>query len=328
MKKLSVLWTLTACLLFAFSGMVHAEETKKTENPLKMEELTVQVLPEYSYHPKAKNANQPPLLVGYHGALMNTTDEPLKGQIEIPLPTDEKNFKLGFVADYSRDLQEMYEIEYKLDEKLGMISWETSEEIQPQEIYKFVIEYYTDGIQVSDDKKSLEYKFTSFADIGLMNLMFVEPLKTESFELKPAAETHQKNSYNLNMFLYQVQGMKMGEEKKIKLEYERADDRTTAEIMEEMAGSSNEQAAANKKNEETVSLWLIISVVGGITVIASIILIFVLKRRGSKSIPAAKSTEEDFETKKAKIRKMLLDGKITEEEYKELLEKLGGKKNE
>lgn len=326
MKKTSFLWTLTFLLLFNVTGLVSAEEK---ENPLKMEELTVQVLPEYSFHPKAKDSNHPPLLVGYHGSLINNTEKPLKGQIEIPLPTKDKNFKLGFVADYSTDLREMYEIEYKLDEELGIISWETSEEIQPQEIYKFVIEYYTDSIIVSNDKKSLEYTFTSFVDIGMMNLIFVEPLKTESFALEPAAETHQKNGYNLNMYLYQSNGMKIGDEKTIKLEYERVDDRTTAEIMEEMAGSENKQVAATKKNEEKVSPWLIISVVGGISVIASIILILVLKNRGRKMTKQEKSVAKDsFEIKKAKIRQMVIDGKITEEEYKELSKRLGGKNDE
>lgn len=323
MKKISFLWTLIILLLFNLSGIASAEEKA---NPLKMEELTVQVLPEYSYHPKAKESNHPPLLVGYHGALINNTENPLKGQIEIPLPTKDKNFKLGFVADYSTDLREMYEIEYKLDEKLGIISWETSEEIQPQEIYKFVIEYYTDSIEVSKDNKSLEYTFTSFADIGMMNLIFVEPLKTDSFALEPAAQTHQKNGYNLNMYLYQSNGMKQGDEKTIKLKYKRVDDRTTTEIMDEMAGSQNKQVAATKKNEETVSPWLIVSVVGGITVIAAIILIFVLKSRGKKVTKPEKSVAVDsLEIKKAKIRQMVIDGKITEEEYKELLKRLGGK---
>lgn len=324
MKKISFLWTLTFLLLFNFNGIVSAEEKA---NPLKMEELTIQVLPEYSYHPKAKNTDHPPLLVGYHGALMNNTEEPLKGKIEIPLPTKDKNFKLGFVADYSTDLTEMFEIEYELDEKLGIISWETSAEIQPQEIYKFVIEYYTDSIEVSKDKKSLEYTFTSFADIGLMNLIFVEPLKTESFNLEPAAETHQKNGYNLNMFLYQGRGMKIGEEKTIKLEYERKDDRTTTNIMEEMATTAEKQTAT-KKNEDKVSPWLIVSVVGGITVIASIFLILVLKRKGKKVKTQEKPDEDTFEVKKGKIRQMLIEGKITEEEYKELLTRLGGKDDE
>lgn len=325
MKKVSVLWTFTLALLMMLPQITLAEET---QNPLKMEELTIQVLPEYSYHPKEEDKNIPPLLVGYHGSLLNTTKEPLKGKVEIPLPTKEKNFRLGFVADYSADLREMTEIEYELDEQNGIISWETSREIEPDEMYKFVIEYYTDSIQVSKENKTLEYSFTSFAEIGMMNLIFVEPLKTESFKLEPAAETHQKNSYNMNMFLFQETAMKAGVEKKIKLVYERQDDRTTSEIMEEMAGENGQQAAT-KKNEEEIPTWMIVSVVGGVTIVVSALLLILLKKRTKKAdrkqTPNGKREDEDVEIKKAKLRKMLVEGTITEEEYNILIKGLGGK---
>ncbi len=304
------------------TGSASAEETKDS---LKMEELTVQILPEYSYHPKDKEGKRPPLLVGYHGSLLNNTDKAQKGKIQIPLPTKEKNFKIGFVADYSADMRDMYEIEYELDEKEGFISWETSEEIQPQELYRFVIEYYTDSI-VDGDKKTLDFHFESFADIGLMNLIFVEPLKTESFKLEPEAETHQKNSYNMNMFLYQVQGMKKGEEKSIKLEYERADDRTTTKIMEEMAGSAGMQQASVRNNEEKIPTWLIITVISVITVMSTILLVYFLKKYSAapkKNLQQSKNKDENH-AKKAKLREMLLEGTITEEEYNELMKKLGG----
>lgn len=324
MKKFKLMLAMFLFILVPLPGQADAENTK---NVLKMEELTIQVMPEYSRHPKDKKKKNPPLLVGYHGALMNDALEPQKGQVVIPLPMDEKNFRIGFVADYSRDLSEMNEIEYELDQEKGTISWETSDEIQPQEIYKFVIEYYTDGIKEKDGSKILTYNFKSFAEIGMMNLIFVEPMKTESFKLDPEAEQHQKNSYNMNMFLYQSQSMKPNEEKNITLQYKRAETKTTAEIMEDMAGDSK-KAGTVKQNDEKIPLWLVFSVIGGITVIAAGILIFTMKKKKAapqqQRVPA-KGTAID--TKKAKIRSMLLEGSITESEYDELLKKLGGKKD-
>ncbi|WP_079510145.1 hypothetical protein [Mesobacillus jeotgali] len=319
MKVVKSALSLILFFIFQLPGLAGAEATSDVLN---MEELTIQVMPEYSYHPKDKKKN-PPLLVGYHGALKNNSEEAQKGKVVIPLPMDEKNFRLGFVADYTRDLKEMNEIEYELDKKKGTISWETSEEIQPQEIYKFVIEYYTDSINVKEDTKKLTYDFESFTNIGLLNLIFVEPLNSESFKLEPASEQQQKNSYNMNMFLYQGQGMKPGETKNITLEYERKDDRTTAEIMEDMAGDAK-KAGTLKQNEEKMPLWLVITVVGSVTVIAALLLIFLMKRK--KTRPVKDEITADYETKKAKLRGMLVDGSITETEYNELLKKLGGKK--
>lgn len=308
-------------LLFIFQlpGLAEAEAKPDVLN---MEELTIQVMPEYSYHPKDKKKN-PPLLVGYHGALKNNAEQPQKGQVVVPLPMDEKNFRIGFAGDYSRDLTEMNEIEYELDQEKGTISWETSEEIQPGEIYKFVIEYYTDSISEKDGTKELAYDFTNFTEIGLLNLIFVEPLNSESFKLEPASEQQQKNSYNMNMFLYQSQEMKAGEAKNIKLEYKRTDDRTTAEIMEDMAGDAK-KAGTVKQNDEKMPLWLVITVVGSITIIAALLLIFFMKRQKTKPVQVNASSE--LEAKKAKLRAMLVEGSITETEYNELLKKLGGKK--
>lgn len=316
MKSVFALILLLTITLLPDKGNAETEA-----NVLNMEELTIQVMPEYSYHPKDKKKN-PPLLVGYHGALKNNAQEAQKGQVVIPLPMDEKNFRIGFVADYSRDLTEMNEIEYELDKESGTISWETSEEIQPQEIYKFVIEYYTDSIKQGEDAKTLAYDFKNFTEIGLFNLIFVEPLKTESFKLEPASEQHQKNSYNMNMFLYQSQGMKPGEEKQITLEYQRADDRTTAEIMEDMAGDAK-KAGTVKQNEEEMPLWLVITVVGSVTVAAAVLLIFIMRKKKVQRVKNGVSN--DFESKKAKLRGMLVEGSITEAEYNELIKKLGGR---
>lgn len=320
MKKIQMLLALCVLLLPISGGTLAAEK-----NVLKMEELTVQVMPEYSYHPKDKKKKTVPLLVGYHGALKNDAVEPQKGQVVIPLPMDEKNFRIGYVADYSRDLTEMNEIEYELDKEKGTISWETSEEIQPQEIYKFVIEYYTDSIKEKSGTKSLAYEFKSFAEIGLMNLIFIEPLKTDSFKLKPEAEQHQKNSYNMNMFLYQRQGMKPNVEMKIALDYKREEAKTTAEIMEDMAGDSK-KAGTVKKNTEKMPLWLVISVISGITAAAAVLLIFFMKKKTSAAVQKESAGAAEYEAKKAKLRSMLMAGSITEEEYNELLKKLGGHK--
>ena len=106
MKFMRLIMAIILLFIFQLPGEGSAESKS---NVLNMEELTIQVMPEYSYHPKDKK-NNPPLLVGYHGALKNNAEEAQKGQVVIPLPMDEKNFRIGFVADYSRDLTEMNEI--------------------------------------------------------------------------------------------------------------------------------------------------------------------------------------------------------------------------
>ncbi|MFE8698187.1 hypothetical protein ACFYKT_17840 [Cytobacillus sp. FJAT-53684] len=322
MKKLILSWIGILVLFLNLPGYSHAEDQMPI---LKMEELKVQVMPEYANHPKEKEKKDPSLLIGYHGTLVNQTESPVKGQIEIPLPMNEGDFRIGFVADYNRDLTELNEIEYKMDQKNNTISWETSEDIQPNEPYKFVVEYYTNQLNVNKETKTLDYQFKSFSDIGLVSIVFLEPLKADSFQLTPPADSHQENGYGMNMFLYQIQGMKPDEVKAFQLEYKRAETKTTMEIMEEMTGNPAHAEKAMKTNE-TLPIWIVIPVVGGVSAIAAFLLIFFLKRKNKVKPSHNKGPEKtkDHDHKKARLRTMLIEGSISEHEYNELLKKLGG----
>lgn len=197
MNKL--IFTLLTFLLILPNNIMANTESKQ----FSMEELSIQIMPEYAPHPKDGNKEQPPLLIGYNGILMNKNGAPQKGKIEIPLPMKAENFRIGYVADYNRDQTKTNEIEYEIDKNKQMISWITTDEIQPGELYKFVIEFYTDDLNVAKNTKKLSYQLKSFAEIGLVNILFLEPLKSESFRLNPPSDTHQENGYGMNMFMYQ-----------------------------------------------------------------------------------------------------------------------------
>jgi hypothetical protein len=79
-----VLFNILLGLLLLVPLIAAAEEKSDT---LRMEELAIQVMPEFANHPKDKEKGQPPLLIGYQGTLINHTNQPQKGRIEIPLPT-------------------------------------------------------------------------------------------------------------------------------------------------------------------------------------------------------------------------------------------------
>lgn len=320
MPRMLFIWTLVLSLLATIPGMANAETVPET--PMKMDELMIQVLPEFAYPPKDNKKNNPPLLISYYGTLRNTSDEPQKGQIRIPLPINDEGFQIGFVGDYSSDLKELNGLEYEFSKNNGVISWVTSEEIEPQGTYKFVIEYYTNSIKQSDKKRNLSYHFKSFADIEIVNFMVVEPYNTDKFVLEPEADSHEQNSYGINMFSYMVQGMKTAEEKAIQLKYERKDKQTTEEILNKVVGSETHQAAMNK---EKAPSWKIIFAVGAVTIVLAVILVIFLKRMSKKSHPKKKNQKvQQADAKQAKLRSMLLNGDISQEEYSELRKRFGG----
>lgn len=293
----------------------------ESEPPLKMEELAIQVMPEYSYHPRDTKKSHPPLLIGYQGTFINTSKEAQKGMMKIPIPTNLKDIQIGFVADYSSDLSEMYEIEYEFDQEQGTISWETTNDIQPGDLYKFVIEFYSNEIKDKSNTKSFEYTFKSFADIGLVNITFLEPLKTESTVIKPAPDTHQENPYGMNMFMYQIPGMKTGDEKSYQLSYERSSSNTTVELMNQIDPNKEEKPAVPKKVESN-ELYIVIGGVGVFCLISAFIIIVFLKNK--KRVPPKKegrisSIQQD---EKTIIRSRLIQGEISKEDYDQQVRKM------
>jgi hypothetical protein len=296
---------------------------EKKDTTLIMEELSIQVMPEYSYHPKDTKKNHPPLLVGYQGTFRNPSSQALKGKVEIPLPTNLKDIQVGFVADYSSNLSEMYEIEYVLDKERGTISWETTNDIQPNDLYKFVVEFYSSEIKTRNEEKRFTYSFESFTDIGLVNITYLEPLKTESTKLDPPPETHQENPYGMNMFMYQFGGLNTGDKKVLEVQYKRSNTRTTVEIMNQIAPIQEDQPIKPKKVESNL-LLMVIGGVGAFSLLASFILILWLKKRNKVTIQPTLNGEmpHNQNDEKALLRAKLVQGEITKKEYDERIQKM------
>jgi hypothetical protein len=265
MKKLLINLSILFCLLLMINPLITVAEENK--NILTFEELSIKIMPEFAYHPKDEKKDHPPLLIGYQGTMLNNTDQPQQGQIEIPLPMDEKNFRIGYVADYSSDLSKVYEIEYIINEELGTISWTTSEEIQPKEVYKFVVEYYTDNLTVNKDKKSLDYQFQSFADISLFNVSFIQPLMAENIVLDPAPEKKETHADEEGIFSYNYQGVKAGDSKNFSLNYERSESKPTVEFVDDKPAQSKEEKKGFNKLEIAAFGVIGLIMIGGMTVL-------------------------------------------------------------
>lgn len=252
---------------FMFPSISFAE----SKSILSMEELSIQVMPEFAYHPNDKEKNHPPLLIGYQGSMVNNSDQPQQGKIEIPLPMEMENFRIGYVADYSIDLSKAYEIEYIMDPEKGTISWTTSEEIGPNERYKFVIEFYTDSIEAKQEKKSLQYQFKSFADIELVSVTFTQPKKAEKVKISPAPKDKQNHGNEENTYSYLFHDVKAGAVKNFVLNYVRSESKPASELM-------NEQTVDVEINNKT-SDRLAIGTFSGLGVLSAVALTILIRKR-------------------------------------------------
>jgi hypothetical protein len=266
MKKLFL--TLIGLISLLLLPSVSLAET--TSNPLNMEELSIKVLPEFVFHPLDHKKKHPPLLIGYQGTLVNSLDHSSQGRIEIPLPMNEKNFQIGYVADYSSDLSKTHEIEYTVDKSKGTISWTTSEKINPQGRYKFIIEFYTDSLKVTKDKRLLDFHFKSFADIRLVSMTITQPYKATNLKLTPAPkETSHDEGANTSTYFFQ--NVKAGDEKSFTLSYNRQEAKPLMELINEKS------ASINKKNN-----YVMIASISGVSLLAAGTIAILLKKRKRK----------------------------------------------
>ncbi|WHY66047.1 hypothetical protein [Neobacillus sp. SuZ13] len=264
MKK--YLLIVSTFLTFLCPSHSFAEDT----NILRMEELSIQVMPEFAYHPNDHQKDHVPLLIGYQGTMVNNSSQPQTGRIEIPLPMKDKDFRIGYVADYSSNFSKTYEIEYINDLEKGTISWTTSEVIAPNERYKFVIEFYSDGIHVKKDVKSLQYQFKSFADINLVNVTFTEPSGAKNVKLIPASDKAQNHGSEENTHSYLFHDVKAGEVKTFTLFYTRSESKPTSELM---------NAQSIEKTTDYKPTNLAIGAISGIGVLSVGALTFLIRKR-------------------------------------------------
>lgn len=273
MKKLLLNINIFLCFFLLFNPLIIAGE--ENQNILTMEELSIKVMPEFAYHPNDVKKEHPPLLIGYQGTMRNLSEQPQKGQMELPLPMEERNFRIGYAADYSSDLSKVYEIEYIIDQEKGTISWTTSEEIQPNDVYKFVVEFYTDTILVEKEKKTLSYQFKSFTDIGLFNISFIQPLQAKKTVLNPAPEEKKTHADEEGVYSYFFRGIKAGEEKSFTLTYERNETKPAIELMEKQ----EQQPIDTVNNEKNPAILSIAAFSGAGLLIAGAFTYFVKSKR-------------------------------------------------
>lgn len=312
---------LTIVFVLFFSLLTEGNAVLAAEKSLKLDQLVIQILPEYTNYLNDKEQDGPPLMVVYFGTIKNTSDEPQKGQFKIPLPVEQKNFRLGFVGAVDKKQEDVTEVKYNFDKKTGIVSWKTNDEIDPNGSYKFMIEFYTTDIKESGEKKQLDYQFKSFTNIGMVHLIFVEPLETDSFKLSPEPTMKQTNSSNLNMYSYIFKNVETDKKITVHLKYERKEEQTTKEIMASMTSSGMGHSESGE-NESTMPGWEVAGIIGGISLIAVAVLIFVLWRRSkrlTRNVDEMKEEKTEGDMRKELIQSMLSDGRITKEEYDSLI---------
>ena len=345
-KKFLALFVIAFVLSSLTIPKVKADTVYQPEMfPLK--ELQVQVMPEFDY-PAGWSRNEPSLLVGEYGTITNKSGQDYDGKIEIPVPAKDKNFQINLVAEFPEENKPEVQRPYDVDKEKGIISFKPQKTIKKNQTYKFVIEYYTKEIAVTD-KKSFTYQFTNTSAIDQLNVIFYAPMNAKEIQLEPKAQNNEKSDYGEQLYYYQYQNVKTGTDLKYTFSYKKEGTESTMEAINKQqppsddthSGVNNSTATDQvSKNAANSSEKQPIISNGGAVIIAIAIIIagalvfFGLKGTNRRAFtnrkpakheqkPTVKVENKSANTEEKKeLRKKLLSGKIDQETYDEEMKKL------
>lgn len=342
-------FVITALVLTSFIPNVNAAEGFPSEKfPYK--EMQIQVMPEYDY-PEKWPEDQPSLLQGYYGTFTNNTGADYNGEIEFKAPVSDKNFEIYLVAEFPSDKDPEVQRPYEINKDKGVISWKPSKAIKKGETYKFVVEYYSSGIEVTDIKKFI-FNYQNPADTEKLDIIIYAPLKSEDFKVEPTAQNTTESEYGEKLHIYQFTNKKQGETVNITASYVKKDNISTLKTISEQNPPNDEnhsgvngetatdQVLNNGKSEKPI-IGTSGAIIIGISVIIAGVFVFLglkgnrngsrpvgpgskkafKKSAASKSVP--KVDKKDVTDHKKKLRAKLVNGEIDEETYEKEIEKLG-----
>lgn len=339
-------------LSIAFAGSfvlnkAQAEEVFESEK-FHYKEMQIQIMPEFDY-PENWPKNEPSLLVGYYGTVVNKSGKDFSGSLQFPLPVKDKEFSVYLIAEFPEDNKPEVQRPYKVDEKSGVVTWEPGKPIKKDESYNFVIEYYANPFQVEDANKKFNFEFIPQAEIEKLDVVIYSPLDSKDVKIEPAPQTTSESEYGQKLNHYQYTKVKKGDAVSYSASYSKEGNESALSIISKMnppndeahSGTATDQVMknGNTSNEKSSSEKPIIdaagaSIIGGSIVIAAGFIFWGM--RGNRKTLAVRKTPQGIKKKskndgsnssvtgdeKKKLRSMLLNGKIDQQTYEEKMKKL------
>lgn len=334
-------WLATIMAVFISVGFISNNvqaEDKFIAEDFPYTELSIQVMPEFDY-PEGWPEEKPSLLNAYYGTITNKSGQDFKGELEFPVPLDDKEFKVYLVAEFPTGKQSEVQRPYKLNKENETLTWEPTETIKKDGTYEFVIEYYSNPISAKGEEKNFDFQFTPEANIEKLDVVFYNPLNSKNFSLEPTAQNVSATDYGQELHFYQYTDVKKGEAVQYATSYQKEGNESTLSIISKLPPEDDNNSGTTATNLSGTSQQPLIGIAGAIIIGISIIIAgaFVFfgikgtksnsnqkhlsnssKKRGTTSRTPIKNLNDE----KKQLRNKLINGKIDEKTYEEKMKKL------
>jgi len=299
-----------------------------------MKTMDFQLWPEY---------DDPRVLAILSGTLTNNSGQDFTGRAYFNVPKDIEVKMACELINGGQHSCQPYELEDKGDYQV--LSWKVTKTISPGQEYPFWLEYYYNPLQGSPEK-TMEFSFIPYYKTSELKLTVKEPLKSSNFKIDPAPTTTGQDGEGFRNDYYTFQNLDADNPVNLKISYTRSETKPSVEPLNPNANQNNSSdplgTSAWKKPEVLIPVVLFI-----IVLVAFIFYSLYYSKNqpptarvdrihreygdrgnggkgsGSKASGGRNSgISPQAAREKKRIRQMLLDGEISEQTYRELIEEI------
>lgn len=316
MKHKKILFILIVSLFFA--QYLYSDEG----NALSIRDLTIQIMPEYDL-PDQWPPNTPALLVGYYGTFVNNTSGEFTGEIELDLPLDHPEFKINMICETE---QGMACLPYRINYDGNTVVWKLSRTLKPGDEMPFMLEYYSSPF-TSGDVRQFELSPVFRSDVINITVDISQPARSSNFSITPNPQrTQTRDGFNHSYLYYN--DLKAGGAIDIAVSYLKADNNPSVSKESPLSMSDFQTSKESGGIDDTAVL---VAVIISFSIIFFGIMIFLsFRSKGKPTYRTGRQVRSRIKSKnvsdmeRKRIRKLLIDGKISEKTYKELLKGISG----
>ena len=302
---------------------------------LEITEMDLQIWPEY---------DDPRVLSIYSGTIKNTSGQSFSGRISFNVP---KNIQVNMACEIINGGQHSCQ-PYDLEDKgtYQVLTWKTTKPIAPGGEYPIWLEYYYSPLQGSPNK-TMELVYTPAYKTQALTLTVKQPLDSSDYTSTPAASSKQQDTEGFTNHYYKFNNIGPEQPVKLGISYTRTEVKPSVKPADNNGNPDSTNplgTSAWKKPEVFIPVTLFIIALAGFIIYSMYYsktqpptarVDRIQKKYGntSSSKPGQKSKNgsksnnngnksNNNSSEKKRIRQLLLDGKISEKTYRELIEEI------
>ncbi len=337
-RKLSISFIITLFMvniIFVFQPAQAAENFQVESFPYS--DMQIQVMPEFD-NPAGWNEDEPSLLVGYYGTIVNKSGNDYDGVIEFPIPLDTPDFQLYLAAEFQETDQPEVQLAYEIDQEKGVVSWKPTKPIKKDESYQFVIEYYANPFTVAE-QKSFTFHFEAESIYEKIDVLFLAPFNSEEFTVDKEGASISKSEYGEEIYQYGFKDVKAGGVYDFVITYKKGDNKPTLAVInsgqipndDTHAGVQSGESATDSQGSGSKNAPIIDTIgaiiIGFAIIIAGVIVFLGFKKSNKNNATihhqnGSASENLDKSEQKKKLRQQLLQGEIDQQTYDDEMKKL------